>query len=70
MSITADTQSMLMLCSHLGLGRQPDSKPLTLREWNPLAQAISKFFVFPPRDSTWSQRRETGKGTGFESGDG
>ena len=40
MTLTADAQAILMLCSHLGLGRQPDPAPLTLREWNPLAQVI------------------------------
>jgi predicted Rossmann fold nucleotide-binding protein DprA/Smf involved in DNA uptake len=40
MSLTTDAQAMLMLCSRLGLGRQTEPAPLTLREWNSLAQAI------------------------------
>jgi len=40
MHLTADAQAMLLLCSRLGLSNHPDLKPLTLREWNPLAQRL------------------------------
>jgi DNA processing protein len=36
-TMTADSQTMLLLCSHLGLPAGDELKPLTLREWNPLA---------------------------------
>jgi predicted Rossmann fold nucleotide-binding protein DprA/Smf involved in DNA uptake len=40
MTITADSQAILLLCSHLGMSATPDYAPLTLREWNPLARKI------------------------------
>ena len=40
MTITADSQTILLLCSHLGLPSDPDPAPLTRREWNPLARKI------------------------------
>ncbi len=41
MIVSADSQAMLMLCSHLGLPADPDPKPLTLREWNLLARKLA-----------------------------
>jgi predicted Rossmann fold nucleotide-binding protein DprA/Smf involved in DNA uptake len=41
MTISADSQAMLLLFSHLGLSNDADTAPLTLREWNPLARKIA-----------------------------
>ena len=41
MTISPDSQAMLLLCSHLGLSNDPDTTPLTLREWNPLVRKIA-----------------------------
>lgn len=41
MTISPDTQAMLLLCSQLGLSNDPDNAPLTLREWNPLARKLT-----------------------------
>jgi len=40
MTLSADSQAMLLICSHLGLPSNPDPAPYTLREWNPLARKI------------------------------
>jgi len=40
MELTADSQAMLLLCSHLGLSDETGTKPLTLREWNSLARKL------------------------------
>ena len=40
MPMTDDSQAILLLCSHLGLPAGDDLKPLTLREWNPLATKL------------------------------
>ena len=40
MDLTADSQVMLLLCSHLGLSRDDGPVPLTLREWNLLARKL------------------------------
>lgn len=40
MDLTADSQAMLLLCSHLGLSDETGPKPLTLREWNSLARRL------------------------------
>ena len=40
MTLSADAQAMLLLCSHLGLTGRSDLAPLTLREWNPLARRL------------------------------
>jgi predicted Rossmann fold nucleotide-binding protein DprA/Smf involved in DNA uptake len=45
MTISPDSQAILLLCSHLGLSSYPDYAPLTLKDWNPLAkklQSLSK----------------------------
>ena len=43
--LSLDSQVLLLLCSHLGLEKDSNLAPLTLREWNPLARKIqaSKF---------------------------
>ena len=43
--LSLDSQVLLLFCSHLGLAKDSDLAPLTLREWNPLARKIqaSKF---------------------------
>lgn len=48
MDLTADSQTMLMLCSHLGLSDETGPKPLTLREWNSLARRILNSSVGTP----------------------
>jgi len=40
MDLTADSQTMLLLCSRLGLSDETGPKPLTLREWNSLARKL------------------------------
>jgi predicted Rossmann fold nucleotide-binding protein DprA/Smf involved in DNA uptake len=40
MSVSADSQVVLLLCSRLGLSA--DESPLTLREWNPLSVKIAE----------------------------
>ncbi len=40
MTLSADSQAILLLCSHLGLALDPGLAPLTLREWNLLAKRI------------------------------
>ena len=39
--LSNDALAMIMLCSRLGLDPNSDPKPLTLREWNPLAKKIA-----------------------------
>lgn len=38
--LTPDAQALLLLCSHLGLSKDAEYTPLTLKEWNPLARKI------------------------------
>lgn len=38
--LSPDAQVLVLLCSHLGLSREEELSPLTLREWNPLARKI------------------------------
>ena len=38
--LSPDSQVLLLLCSHVGLEKNSDLTPLTLREWNPLARKI------------------------------
>jgi DNA processing protein len=38
--LSLDSRVLLLLCSHLGLERDTDLSPLTLREWNALAHKI------------------------------
>jgi len=38
--LSLDSQVLLLLCSYVGLEKNSDLTPLTLREWNPLARKI------------------------------
>ena len=38
--ISPDSQTLLLLCSQLGLPSEPEFPPFTLREWNPLARKM------------------------------
>jgi DNA processing protein len=38
--LSLDSRVLLLLCSHLGLEKDTDLSPFTLREWNPLARKI------------------------------
>jgi predicted Rossmann fold nucleotide-binding protein DprA/Smf involved in DNA uptake len=40
MNISPDSQTMVLLCSRLGLPSEPVPTPLTLRDWNPLARKL------------------------------
>lgn len=44
MTLSLDSQALILLCSHLGLSAAPDYAPLTLKDWNPLAK---KLFQYP-----------------------
>jgi predicted Rossmann fold nucleotide-binding protein DprA/Smf involved in DNA uptake len=41
MTLTDDSQAILLLCSHLGLPTAPVPAPFTLRDWNPLARKLA-----------------------------
>jgi predicted Rossmann fold nucleotide-binding protein DprA/Smf involved in DNA uptake len=41
MKLSNDSFALFLLCSHLGLGDQPDAKPLSAREWNKLEQKLA-----------------------------
>jgi predicted Rossmann fold nucleotide-binding protein DprA/Smf involved in DNA uptake len=41
MTLSPDSQAMLLLCSRLGGSNDPEAAPLTLREWNPLARKLA-----------------------------
>jgi len=46
--LSLDSQVILLLCSRLGLAKETDLAPLTMREWNPLARKIqASVFVRP-----------------------
>ncbi|NLG98571.1 MAG: DNA-processing protein DprA [Chloroflexi bacterium] len=47
MTISADSQAILLLCSHLGLSSSPEFKPLTLNDWNPLARKLQSLSMRP-----------------------
>jgi len=38
MTLSLDSQALILLCSHLGLSAAPEYTPLTLKDWNPLAK--------------------------------
>lgn len=40
MTLSLDSQALILLCSHLGLSAAPDYAPLTLKDWNPLAKKL------------------------------
>lgn len=47
MTVSADSQSILLLCSHLGLSSDPEYAPLTLKDWNPLAKKLQSLSMRP-----------------------
>lgn len=47
MTISADSQAILLLCSHLGLSSGSEIAPLTLRDWNPLAKKLQSLSLRP-----------------------
>ncbi len=47
MTISSDSQSILLLCSHLGLSSNPDPAPLTLKDWNPIARKLQAASMRP-----------------------
>jgi predicted Rossmann fold nucleotide-binding protein DprA/Smf involved in DNA uptake len=40
MTLSLDSQALILLCSHLGLSAAPEYTPLTLKDWNPLAKKL------------------------------
>jgi len=54
MTITPDSLALLLLCSQLGLDND-SSKPLTLREWNPLARKLRASNLRPEALLGWSE---------------
>ena len=48
MDLTADSQVMLLLCSHLGLSDETGPKPFTLGEWNSLARKLPQSSLAAP----------------------
>lgn len=51
--ITPDSQTLLLLCSHVGLGNEPQWPPLTLREWNLLARKLQDKGLRPAALLEW-----------------
>ncbi len=51
--ISPDSQTMLLLCSHIGLLTDPEYAPLTLREWNPLARKLQAVNLRPATLLDW-----------------
>ena len=47
MSYSTDSQTILLLCSHLGLPSNPDSAPFTLGDWNSLAKKLQTASMRP-----------------------
>lgn len=47
MTISADSQAILLLCSHLGLSSGSEVAPLTLKDWNPLAKKLQSLSLRP-----------------------
>ncbi len=47
MPLSSDAQTLLLLCSYLGLPAQPEFAPLTLSEWNPLARKLQAASMRP-----------------------
>ena len=45
--ISSDSQTLLLLCSQLGLSSDPEFSPLTLREWNPIARKMQTASLRP-----------------------
>lgn len=53
--IASDAQVLLLLCSHLGLGSDPEFAPLTLREWNPMARLLQAKGLRPAALLEWAE---------------
>jgi predicted Rossmann fold nucleotide-binding protein DprA/Smf involved in DNA uptake len=51
--IFPDSQTLLLLCSHIGLPSDPEFAPLTLREWNPLARKLQALNLRPGALLDW-----------------
>lgn len=47
MTISIDSQAILLLCSHLGLQPNPDPAPFTLKDWNPLTKKLQAVSLRP-----------------------
>ncbi|MHB1355001.1 MAG: DNA-processing protein DprA [Anaerolineae bacterium] len=47
MTISTDSQAILLLCSHLGLAPNSDPAPLTLKDWNPLTKKLQAASLRP-----------------------
>jgi len=47
MTISLDSQAILLLCSHIGLLSDSGYSSLTLKEWNPLARKLQSFSMRP-----------------------
>lgn len=47
MTLSPDSQALLLLCSHLGLSSSPEFAPLTLKDWNPLAKKLQALSMRP-----------------------
>ncbi len=47
MTISSDSQAILLLCSHLGLSSGSEIAPLTLKDWNPLAKKLQSLSLRP-----------------------
>lgn len=47
MTISPDSQTLLLLCSHLGLYSAPECAPLTLKDWNPIAKKLQSISMRP-----------------------
>ena len=53
MTLSPDSLALLLLCSHLGVN-DDSAKPLTLREWNPLASKLQSLNLRPGDLLDWS----------------
>ncbi|MBI5841142.1 MAG: DNA-protecting protein DprA [Chloroflexi bacterium] len=53
--ISPDSQTLLLLCSQLGLPSNPEFATLTLREWNPLARKLQTASLRPANLLNFSQ---------------
>lgn len=47
MTLSLDSQAILLLCSHLGLSSDPVHAPFTLKDWNPLAKKLQSLSMRP-----------------------
>jgi predicted Rossmann fold nucleotide-binding protein DprA/Smf involved in DNA uptake len=47
MTISPDSQAILLLCTHIGLLSNSDYSPLTLKEWGPLAKKLQSTSMRP-----------------------